>query len=320
MYPRWLWPSFALPGVIWLVALFLVPFYAVVGVAFGTVDPIFYNPIPAWNPADWNVGYMNEVLHRFAPGGELWDVGVRTTMYVVVSLAISLLIGYPVAYYVARHVHGKTKALLLVLLITPFWISYLMRMLAWVNLLAAGGYGDRFLSATGIDRVAAAINFHVSVAGHQIGIGPLYDPSSGWLDGQDTTVVLALVYGYIPYLILPLFAALDRIDKSFLEAARDLGSSPFRAFLHVTLPLSKPGILGGAVLIALPMFGDYYTPNLVSGSPRTAMLGNQIDTYFHGGPAPAIGAAITMLLSLFLMVAMAYYIVTIHRAARDLPS
>ena len=108
MYPRWLWPSFALPGVIWLIALFLVPFYAVIGVAFGTVDPIFYNPLPAWNPADWNVGYMNEVLHRFAPGGELWDVGVRTTMYVVVSLAISLLIGYPVAYYVARHVHGSS--------------------------------------------------------------------------------------------------------------------------------------------------------------------------------------------------------------------
>jgi ABC-type spermidine/putrescine transport system permease subunit I len=318
MYPRWLWPSFALPGVIWLVVLFLVPFYAVIGVAFGTVDPIFYNPIPAWNPINWNVGYVLEVARRFEPGAVLWDVSVRTTLYVVVSLALSLLIGYPVAYYIARHAHGKMKAVLLVLLIAPFWISYLMRMLAWVNLLAPDGYANRFLSASGVDRIATEINFHLTFAGHRVGIGPLYDPTSGWLDGQDTTVVLALVYGYIPYLILPLFAALDRLDTSLLEAARDLGANQVRAFFHVTLPLSKPGVLGGAVLIALPMFGDYYTPNLVSGSPRTSMLGNQIDDYFHGGPAPAIGAAITLFLSLFLMVAMAYYILTIHRASKEL--
>ena len=99
-------------------------------------------------------------------------------------------------------------------------------------------------------------------------------------------MILALVYGYIPYLILPLYASLDRIDKSHLEAARDLGASPFRTFLHVTLPLSKTGILGGCVLIALPMFGDYYTPNIVSGAPTTSMLGNQIDLYFHGTSQP----------------------------------
>ena len=99
-------------------------------------------------------------------------------------------------------------------------------------------------------------------------------------------MILALVYGYIPFLILPLFAALDRIDRSHLEAARDLGASRFSTFLHVTLPLSKVGILGGAVLIALPMFGDYYTPDIVSGAPQTSMIGNQIDFYFHyRGPA-----------------------------------
>ena len=110
-------------------------------------------------------------------------------------------------------------------------------------------------------------------------------------------MIWALVYGYIPYFILPLYASLDRIDRSYLEAARDLGASPFRTFLHVTLPLSKTGLLGGAVLIALPMFGDYYTPNIVSGAPTTSMIGNQIDLYFHGGPQPTIGAAITILLS-----------------------
>jgi ABC-type spermidine/putrescine transport system permease subunit I len=294
VYPRWLWPGFALPGVVWLLLLFLLPFYAVVGVAFGTVDPIFQLPLPAWNPLDWNVGYILETLRRFVPGAEFWDVFVRTNVYVALALVLCLLIGYPVAYYIARHA-GRTKTLLLVLLILPFWVSYLMRMLAWVNLLAPDGYVNRFLLFT-----------HA------------FSQPRDWLGGQDSTVILALVYGYIPYLILPLYAALDRIDRSQLEAARDLGASPFRAFLHVTLPLSKTGILGGAVLIVLPMYGDYYTPNMISSSPRTSMIGNQIDFYFHGGPQPTIGAALTVLLALFLTVLMAYYILTIHRASKEL--
>ena len=131
-------------------------------------------------------------------------------------------------------------------------------------------------------------------------------------------MILALVYGYIPYMILPLYASLDRLDKSLLEAARDLGASPFRTFLHVTLPLSKTGILGGCVLIALPMFGDYYTPNIVSGAPTTSMLGNQIDLYFHNTSQPTVGAALTLMLSVFLVILMAYYMVTVARATKEL--
>jgi ABC-type spermidine/putrescine transport system permease subunit I len=293
VYRRWLWPGFALPGVVWLIVLFVVPFYAVLAVAFGTVD-LLSQPVPVWNPLEWNVGWVVEVLHRLAPGGTFSGLAVRTIEYVAISLALSLAIGYPVAYYIARHA-GRTKNLLLILLILPFWISYLMRMLAWVNLLAPDGYVNRFLVFT-----------HV--------LGQPRD----WLGGRPSTVILALVYGYIPYLILPLYAALDRIDRSHLEAARDLGASPFSAFFHVTLPLSKVGILGGAVLIALPMFGDYYTPNIVSGAPQTSMIGNQIDLYFHGGPQQTLGAAITVMLAAFLTALMAYYMWTIHRASRDL--
>ncbi len=293
MYRRWLWPGFALPGVVWLIVLFVVPFYAVLAVAFGTVD-LLSQPVPVWNPLEWNVGWVVEVLHRLAPGGTFSGLAVRTIEYVAISLALCLAIGYPVAYYIARHAR-RTKNLLLILLILPFWISYLMRMLAWVNLLAPDGYVNRFLVFT-----------HV------------FSQPRDWLGGRASTVILALVYGYIPYLILPLYAALDRIDRSHLEAARDLGASPFSAFLHVTLPLSKVGILGGAVLIALPMFGDYYTPNIVSGAPQTSMIGNQIDLYFHGGPQQTLGAAITVLLAAFLTVLMAYYMWTIHRASREL--
>ena len=293
MYRRWLWPGFSFPGVLWLIVLFVVPFYAVAGVALGTVDPILFQPVPVWNPLEWNVGWIQEVLNRLAPGGIWFDVGIRTIVYVTVSLVICLLIGYPVAYYTARHA-GRWKGVILILIILPLWISYMMRMLAWVNLLQADGYVNRFLMFT-----------HV-----------LSQPRD-WLGGNSSTVVLALVYGYIPYLILPLFASLDRIDRSHLEAARDLGASPFSAFRHVTLPLSKTGILGGAVLITLPMFGDYYTPNIVSASPTTSMVGNQIDLYFHGGPQPTIGAALTIVLAAFLTLLMAYYMWSIHRAQRD---
>jgi spermidine/putrescine transport system permease protein len=302
MYPRWIWPSFAVPGVVWLILLFLIPIYAVVGVAFGSVDPVLQTPLPAWNPLTWNVGWMNQVLGDLTPGGVYWAAVVRTVWYVATSLALCLLIGYPVAYYIARHTQ-RTKALLLILLILPFWISYLMRMLAWVNLLAPGGYADRLLRDTGVSRLA-------------VDLGLITQPN--WLSGQSATVILALVYGYIPYLILPLYAALDRIDKSHLEAARDLGASPFQAFLRVTLPLSKTGILGGSVLIALPMFGDYYTPDVISQAPSTTMIGNQIDYYFHGGPQPTIGAAITVVLSVFLTFLMAYYIRAVRKASREL--
>ena len=293
MYRRWLWPGFALPGIVWLIVLFLVPFYAAVAVAFGTVDSVLLQPVPVWNPLEWNVGWLLEVLERLAPGGTFFAVAVRTIVYVAIALALSLLIGYPVAYYIARYA-GRTKSLLLILLIAPLWINYLMRMLAWVNLLAPDGYVNRFLMFT-----------HV-----------LAEPRD-WLGGRASTVILALVYGYIPFMILPLFAALDRIDRSHLEAARDLGASRLSTFLHVTLPLSKTGILGGAVLIALPMFGDYYTPNIVSGAPETSMIGNQIDYYFHFGGQPTIGAAITVVLAVFLTFLMAYYLWTIHKAARE---
>jgi ABC-type spermidine/putrescine transport system permease subunit I len=293
MYPRGLWPLFALPGIVWLLLLFLVPFYAVIAVAFGTVDPIFQNPVPVWNPLDWNYDYVLETLVGFLPGNDYWRVFVRTTEYVAASLALCLLIGYPVAYYISRHA-GRTKSLLVALLILPFWVSYLMRMLAWVNLLAPGGYVNDLLTWTG-----------------------LVTTPPDWLNGNPYSVILGLVYGYIPYLIMPLLASLDRIDKSLLEAARDLGASPFRAFVHVTLPLSKTGILGASVIITLPMFGDYYTPNIVSGSPQTSMLGNQIDIFFHGGPQPAIGAALTMVLSTFLGVLMVYYMYTVAKASRE---
>jgi spermidine/putrescine transport system permease protein len=202
------------------------------------------------------------------------------------------MIGYPVAYYVARF-GGRRKSLLLALILAPFWINYLMRMLAWINLLQDDGYVNDALRA-------------LHVVNHPV----------NWLNGRPASVVLGLVYGYVPFFILPLYAALDRIDIRLLEASRDLGVGPIRSFVHVTLPLSAQGALAASVITALPMFGDYYTTDLLSGSPRTSMIGNQIQFYLLNSSEKNKGAALVVVLSAMLMVLMAYYLVTTDRAAR----
>jgi spermidine/putrescine transport system permease protein len=291
------WALMALPGMAWLAAFFLVAFYAIVAVGFGNITDV-YEPVPHWNPIEWNVGYILQALEDVAPGGRTWGVFLRTLLYVGIAVVLSLAIGYPVAYYVSRYAHGRTKIVLLVLLVAPFWISYLMRMYGWTNLLDSGGYGARILNALSIDSLFGAVG--------------LLD-GSDWLGGQPIAVILGLVYGYVPYLILPLYASLDRIDQRLIEAARDLGASSAKAFWRVVLPLSKAGTLGGIVLIALPMFGDYYTPDLMSGSPETSLLGNTINNYVQGGPDKALGAALTILLSAFLLIFMLYYLRTLRR-------
>jgi putrescine transport system permease protein len=272
--------------------------YAVLCVALGNQNTL-NQPLPYWNPLDWNVGYLFDTVSNIVHNGPFLKVFLRTVAYVVVAMVLSIAIGYPVAYYAARHA-GRWRGVVLLLLVLPFWINYLMRMLAWINLLSPGGWGTRFLHDFGIEGLFEKVG--------------LLNQDGGWLNGQASSVVIALVYGYIPYLILPLYAALDRIDQRHIEAARDLGASPFAAFRRVTLPLSVPGILAGTVLIALPMFGDYYTNDLISASPRTSMIGNQIDEYARQGSQKTVGAVLTMLLAAVLLVLMFYYLRTTRKA------
>ncbi|MBA2741522.1 MAG: ABC transporter permease [Actinobacteria bacterium] len=290
-----LWAGLALPGIAWLAVFFLLPFYVIVAVALGTVDPILQTPAPAWNPLDWDWSAFQFVLEGLFTGERAFgQVFVRTIVYVTISVALSLAIAYPVAYYVARH-GGRWKGLLLLGLVAPFFISYLMRMLAWINLLQDDGWVNDVLLWVGI-----------------------LDAPRNWLDGRASSVILGMVYGYVPFMILPLYAFLDRIDRSLLEAARDLGASRFQAFRMVTVPLSVPAILTGIAIIALPMFGDYYTPDLLSQSPRTSLIGNQINLYILGGQQIPVGAALVVVLMLMLSVLLAYYVSATTRAGRRL--
>ncbi|MDA3041906.1 MAG: ABC transporter permease [Actinomycetota bacterium] len=286
--PR-LWAGFAIPGTVWLVVLFAIPFYAVACVAFGTIDPVFRDAVPQWNPLSWNFVQAQQIFTSLATG-PLRGVAIRTVVYVVCAMSLSFVVGFPIAYFLARHA-GKHKLLLLVLIIVPFWVNYLMRMLAWVNLLSVDGLFTRFMRNFGI-------NYN-------------------WLDGSPITVILGLVYGYIPFLILPLYATLERLDWRLVDAARDLGANSRQAFRLVTLPMSKAGLVAAGILIALPMFGDYYTNDLLSRSPSTEMIGNQIDFFLNASSQPQNGALLVLALSLFLLLFMSFYLRSTRQQIRQ---
>jgi len=284
-----LWAGFAIPGTVWLIALFVIPFYAVACIAFGTIDPIFRDAVPQWNPLAWNFAQAQQVFTSLATG-PLRGVAVRTVLYVVCAMSLCFVFGFPIAYFLARHA-GKRKLLFLVLIIVPFWVNYLMRMLAWVNLLSVDGLFTRFMRNFGV-------NYN-------------------WLDGSPITVILGLVYGYIPFLILPLYATLERLDWRLVDAARDLGANSRQAFRMVTLPMSKAGMFAAGILIALPMFGDYYTNDLLSRSPSTEMIGNQIDFFLNASTEPQKGALLVLALSMFLLLFMSFYLRSTRQQSRQ---
>jgi spermidine/putrescine transport system permease protein len=188
---------------------------------------------------------------------------------------------------------GRRKGLFLVLLIAPFWISYMMRMLAWIDLLQTSGYVNKAL--TFLHLVGEPVN---------------------WLGGLGITVVLGLVYGYIPYLILVLYAGLDRIDPALIEAGRDLGLGQARTFIRITLPLSRQPILTGMLITVLPMLGDYFTNQLLSGRPGTTMLGTVIDNQLTTLGLEGEGAVFSLLFLLALIVPMVYYVGATNRSSR----
>lgn len=279
-----LWAALAAPGILWLVVFVLAPLYVVLAIVFGQLDPIFRTPIPVWNPVQWNPTQFTYVLtHIVGPDGVYGPALLRTVVYVVVASCLSLLIAFPVAYYVAR-LSTRWKGLLLALLIAPFWISYMMRMFAWVNLLQDDGLVNSLL-----------------------GFGGVFDVRVHWLTGQPVVVILGLVYGYVPYMILPLFAGMDRLSQPMLEAARDLGADRVSSFWRVTLPMCRTTIVAAVLLTCLPMLGDYFTSDMLSASPKTTMVGNLINDSVQAPGQTGQAGAFVMLVLIVTVLPMFYY-------------
>jgi ABC-type spermidine/putrescine transport system permease subunit I len=283
--------ALAAPGILWLLLLFIVPFYAVLAIGMGKLDQLFESPVAVWNPFEWSSSNVINVARDLAGSTSFaGPIVLRTILYVAIAALICLLIGYPAAYFVARFA-GRRKGLFLLLLIAPFWISYMMRMLAWVDLLQSNGYANKVLGWVGISPV-------------------------NWLGGKSITVILGLVYGYIPYLILVLYAGLDRINPALIEAGRDLGLGRARTFLRITLPMSRQPILTGLLITVLPMLGDYYTNQLMSGAASTSMIGNLIQGQLGTPGLEGQGAVLSLLLLLVLLIPMIYYVIATNRSSQ----
>lgn len=281
-----------MPATVFLLVFFVFPFFVVLAVAFGSVDDILRLPLPAWNPIHWNPAVLTFTLSNVTHADGLYHAALlRTFLYVGIATFLCLLVGYPFAYFLARHA-GRWRGLFIALFFAPFWISYMLRMLAWISLLEDDGLINSVLQRLGI-------------------INAPYP----WLAGKPATLIIGLVYGYVPFMVLPLFATLDRIHPSILEAGRDLGASPAQTFWRVTFPESRQGILAGFVICALPMFGDYFTQQLLAGTSGTRMIGNAVVDSLATAIFVPQGAALILFLLVLLIIPIVYYLRSTQRAA-----
>jgi len=201
-------------------------------------------------------------------------VGIATTV-------LSIVIGYPLAYYIAR-APARQRSLLLFLFLLPFWTNFIIRIYAWIMILRTGGFLDAFLQWA-----------HITKEPLQL----LYTP---------TAVMIGMLYEFLPFMILPLYSSLEKIENAVLEAAADLGAAPARVFLRVTLPLSVPGMVAGTILVFIPAMGMFVIPDLMGGA-KTILIGNVIRNQFLTARDWPFGAATSMILMALTMVLTLYY-------------
>jgi spermidine/putrescine transport system permease protein len=277
--PERLWAALLLPGTLWMAAFFVCALGLVVLLSFGRTDQL-------GNP------YFSTTLDNLRDVLD-WTylrVVLRSLVYAASAALICLLIAYPVAYVIARH-GGRWKNALVALLVVPFFANYLVRMYGWQTLLSDDGVVLSRLRDAGL----VGSSFHV-------------------LDTAPA-VIGGLVYGYVVFMVLPVYAALERMDGALIEAGRDLYGSPLRTFLTVTVPATRAGAYAGLALVFLPSMGDFVSAGLLGGTDDL-MIGNLIqDTFFAGQNWP-LGAALTMVLMLLLLVCMSAYVRQTAREAK----
>jgi spermidine/putrescine transport system permease protein len=224
--------------------------------------------------------------------GRYWPIFIRSLWISGVVTVFTVLLAYPIAYYVAFHVK-KGKFIWLILLTIPFWTSYLLRIFAWRIILANEGV----------------------INGTLVGSGILDEPLR-WLLFSDTAIVITMAHAWAAFAILPIYVSLEKVDRTLLEAAADLGDGPVRSFWRITFPLSLPGVISAIVLIFVPTIGDYVTPILVGG-PKNAMIAGIIYAAFKANDWP-LAAAAAILSMVFVAIVAFFLIQAIRLSARQL--
>jgi putrescine transport system permease protein len=273
---------------LWLAAFFLVPFLIVFKISLSQTTIAQPPYLPLFEPAAGWQGFKDFLaalaLDNYALllADRLYLSSYLKSLEVAaVSTAILLALGYPVAYALAR-APRRAQGVLVVLVILPFWTSFLIRVYAWMSILQREGLLNQALLALGI-----------------------VDAPPTWL-ATDTAVYIGIVYSYFPFMVLPLYAALEKMDVSLLEAAADLGAPPWKTFWLVTVPLSLPGIVAGSLLCFIPIVGEFVIPDLL-GSSATAMIGQTLWTEFFANRDWPVASAVAVVLVIALVVPIALY-------------
>ncbi|MGC4894783.1 ABC transporter permease [Micromonospora sp. DT31] len=261
-----------LPGAVWLLVFFALPLVQLASASL--YDPA--GSLSTGYAMTWAVDNYPDALQAY------WPQFLRSFLYAGIALVLALLMGYPLAYAIAQKA-GRWKNLLLVAVVAPMFTSFLVRTLAWKTILSDNG------ALVGLLR-----DVHL--------LGP-----DGRLLATPIAVVLGLTYNFLPFLVLPLYASLERLDSRLLEAAGDLYASPLRAFTKVTLPLSMPGLIAGTLLFFIPATGDYINAELL-GTPNEYMIGNVIDSAFLVRLDYPQGAALSFLLMAAILAIVFVYL------------
>lgn len=268
---------------LWLLALFLVPFLIVFKISLSDL----MLSIPPYAPQlDLATGWagIKDFFSQldfenfvFLTGDDLyWKAYLSSLKIAVVATLLTLLIGYPIAYGMAN-APEQWRPTLMMLVILPFWTSFLIRVYSWMGILSTEGYLNQFL----------------------MGIGLISSPLD--ILNTPTAVYIGIVYTYLPFMILPIYAALDRLDASLLEAAEDLGCSRLTAFWLVTIPLSRNGIIAGSFLVFIPTIGEFVIPSLLGGS-KTLMIGKVLWEEFFNNRDWPVASAVAVILLLLLII------------------
>ncbi len=269
---------------LWLLILFLVPFLIVFKISFAEIQIAIPPYTELWDFVDDTYLILKLNLENYTL---LFEDSLYLKSYLsslkiaLISTILALLIGYPLAYSMAR-APRKWQLTLLMMVILPFWTSFLIRVYAWIAILKNEGFLNYFLMWTGI----------------------IEEPLK--MLHTDFAVYIGIVYSYLPFMILPLYTTLEKMDHSLLEAAADLGCTPFKVFWKVTVPLSMPGIIAGCFLVFIPAVGEFVIPDLLGGS-STLMIGKTLWSEFFNNRDWPLSSAVAVILLLMLVVPIALF-------------
>ncbi len=272
----------------WLLLFFLAPFFIVFKISLSEIAVA----IPPYLPVfDWSEGWDGFVaaISAFSIDNYLWLTEdslywksyLSSVVIAGISTAITLIVGYPMAYGMAR-APKSWQPTLLMLVILPFWTSFLIRVYAWIGILKNEGLLNQLLLAIGV------INEPLTIL------------------NTNVAVYIGVVYSYLPFLVLPLYASLEKLDESLLEAAEDLGCPPWKAFWKVTFPLSLPGVIAGCFLVFIPAVGEFVIPDLLGGS-ETLMIGKTLWQEFFANRDWPVSSAVAVILLLLLVVPIVFF-------------